>query len=93
MHILEVSWLTKMVIKMVRDPQNMSLTIAKLDQIEQTMSLMFDEWTAFRSEIQEGDEVWEYDAPSDYWNTLCGSAGLALVRNGLIVRVLETEIN
>ena len=29
-----------------------------------------------------GDEFWAFNSPSEYWQKLCGRAGVALVRNG-----------
>ena len=35
--------------------------------------------------LQSGDEVWIFSSPKDDWESMCGRAGLALVRDNEIV--------
>ena len=47
----------------------------------------------FRSRVQEGDEVWEFNSPAHFWEHLAGRAGIALVRNGEVVDSIITSMN
>ena len=51
------------------------------------------DWVRLLSRMREGDELWEYDSPPETWGYLCGRAGYAVVRQGKVVAVLETEMN
>jgi hypothetical protein len=39
----------------------------------------------FISKLEEGDELWRYSSPPQTWSNFCGSAGIAIVRNGSIL--------
>jgi hypothetical protein len=52
-----------------------------------------DKWRALRAEMQEGDELWEFTSPPESWANLGGRAGIALVRDGEVVRTLVTRMN
>lgn len=42
-------------------------------------------WQRLLSEMQDGDELWEYSSGDQSWEDLAGREGLALVRNGKII--------
>ena len=50
-------------------------------------------WKLFKSKYQLGDKVYEFDSPSEYWESLSGSAGYVILRNGKIVAELITMEN
>jgi len=39
---------------------------------------------------QDGDELWRFSSPADYWRNLAGRGGVALVRDGKIVTSVVT---
>ena len=51
------------------------------------------EWKRFKSLHEDGDIIRVFSSPQDYWNSLCGSAGYALIRNDQIVTTIITEEN
>jgi hypothetical protein len=67
--------------------------INELENGDYSLNIVDHEWTKLKSIMVVGDEIWEYDSPADYWDSMCGEAGLALVRNGHVVFVIVTEQN
>jgi hypothetical protein len=51
------------------------------------------EWEVLKAEIQPGDELWRFVSPPESWKHLAGSAGVALVRRGAIIRSIVTLMN
>ena len=51
------------------------------------------EWKRFKSLHEDGDIIRVFSSPQDYWNSLCGRAGYALIRNDQIVTTIITEEN
>lgn len=51
------------------------------------------EWKKLLELMEDGDELWEYCSPRESWGNLCGRAGIALVRNGVVLSSLLTLIN
>jgi hypothetical protein len=43
-------------------------------------------WQKLRNEMQEGDELWAFENPSNTWKKLGHHNGYAIVRNGNIVK-------
>ena len=43
------------------------------------------EWLALKSQIQEGDELWEFSSPPEDWKHFRGRGGICIVRRGEIV--------
>jgi hypothetical protein len=54
---------------------------------------MNDRWCALLAQMQDGDELWEFCSPSESWQRLAGTAGVALVRNGEVVDSIVTLLN
>jgi hypothetical protein len=54
---------------------------------------MNEQWVALRSQMIEGDEIWEFSSSAASWDHLAGRAGLALVRNGKAIDCIVTIIN
>lgn len=52
-----------------------------------------EDWVTLKHMYRDGDEVWEFESPADYWESLCGSAGFALIRQGKIIFTIETTCN
>ena len=49
-------------------------------------------WIEFKSQIQEGDELWTYSNVDVYLGFCCGGEGYAIVRNGDLVAEYITAI-
>jgi hypothetical protein len=50
-------------------------------------------WDALKSQMMDGDEIWEFSSSADSWNHLAGRAGLALVRQGKVIDCIVTILN
>jgi hypothetical protein len=50
-------------------------------------------WKTLIDAYQDGDELWEFSSPADYWQNLAGRGGVALVRGGAIVASIVTIMN
>jgi hypothetical protein len=51
------------------------------------------QWEEFKALVLPGDELWTFSSPPDSWEHLAGRAGVALVRDGVPVRVIITMMN
>lgn len=49
--------------------------------------------TAFASEMQSGDELWRYSSSSESWTKKMASAGLAILRDGVIIDAMQLIMN
>ena len=90
---IPVDWFTeKLTIEEVEAKHMVELEIDS-----KTMSVPFGyqnkEWAHFKSLLKPGDEIWEYDSPGDHWSSLCGRAGIALVRGDEIIFDIVTMMN
>jgi hypothetical protein len=52
-----------------------------------------ESWKNLLAQMRAEDELWEFMSPPSTWASLNGRAGMALVRNGVIVAVLTTRMN
>lgn len=43
-------------------------------------------WERIRRHLQPGDEIWLYGTPAGHWENMAGRQGVALVRNGRVVK-------
>jgi hypothetical protein len=50
-------------------------------------------WRELITQMQDGDELWEYTSPAETWANMAGRAGYALVREGKIVGQITTLMN
>jgi hypothetical protein len=53
----------------------------------------FEDWLKIDTMKQDGDEIWRFDSPIEYWDSLCGRAGIALVRKKRVVLSIVTFMN
>jgi hypothetical protein len=51
------------------------------------------QWEKFKAGIRIGDELWEFESPSESWADLAGRAGLCIVREGRIIDAITTRMN
>lgn len=50
-------------------------------------------WVEIRSSMLDGDELWQFCSPTDYWKALCGRAGYCVLRGDEIVDYVLTVMN
>ena len=86
-------WLTNMIIGQVSseyDADRRSIDVATL----QSQYLNFpSDWNRVFKDLKERDQIWEFDSPAEYWESMCGRSGIALVpESGRIVGIVE-EMN
>ena len=51
------------------------------------------EWRSLVSAMQPNDELWEFYSPQLDWDQMMGTAGIALVRDGVVVDRLVCRMN
>lgn len=86
-------WLNKRLICRLKEEKNAYERNREILDIAEGFSNLRDEWEEVFGDIGPTDEVWEFDTPDDYWISLCGRAGLALVRVGSPICGIVTEMN
>lgn len=64
-----------------------------LDDLAEKLGGRRTDWMQISEKIQLGDELWEFDSPIEYWESLCGSSGVALVRDGCVIAEVTIEMN
>jgi len=50
-------------------------------------------WHKMIKQMQDGDELWEFNSPPKTWENLCGRKGYAILRKGEVVDSLITLMN
>ena len=50
-------------------------------------------WEALKSQMKPGDELWEHSSDAESWEQLMGSAGIQLVRDGVVIDGITTLFN
>ncbi len=50
-------------------------------------------WIALKEKLQKGDELWEFDSPSEDWNNLAGRAGICIVRDDEVIDYIVTSMS
>jgi hypothetical protein len=51
------------------------------------------QWEALKGQMQPGDELWSFTSPKEDWSRLMGRAGIALVRDGVMIASIITRMN
>lgn len=52
-----------------------------------------DAWVEFKARMLDGDELWEFDGPTEGWLSRFRSKGILLVRNEEVVATFVTSIS
>ena len=52
-----------------------------------------EEWKELLKQMQEGDELWEFESPPETWENLAGRKGIALIRNCQVIAYIVTLMN
>jgi hypothetical protein len=50
-------------------------------------------WEALKADMQPNDELWTFSSPPRTWEDLAGRAGVALVRDGIAIKIIVTMLN
>ena len=60
------------------------------EQLEHRHPDLLKEWSA---EIANGAETWFYRSPDEFWEGMCGREGIALVKDGQVLKADCTAMN
>ena len=70
--------------------------INKIDQNTLSTELKNESPVVFETlshKLEPGDSVWQYTTPTEYWESLCGRTGYAVVRGDRVIFAIDTIIN
>jgi hypothetical protein len=65
----------------------------RFPEVTKPFGFQHAEWEALKVEMKPGDELWTFTSPPETWRILAGRAGIALVRDGEIVRFIVRLMN
>ncbi len=51
------------------------------------------DWERLQAEMQPGDKLVRFASPADSWRNMAGRAGVALVRDGMVIDAFVTMMN
>jgi hypothetical protein len=75
-------------------PQNESpARLAQYPELRKPFGFLNARWEQLKASMQPGDALYEFCSDLNSWQTLCGRAGIRLVRNGKIVDGIVTTMN
>ena len=60
------------------------------EQLEHRHPDLSKEWS---TEIANGAETWFYRSPAEFWEGMCGREGIALVKDGKVIKADCTAMN
>ena len=60
------------------------------EQLEHRHPDLLEEWG---DEIANGAETWFYRSPDEFWEGMCGREGIALVKDGEVIKADCTAMN
>ena len=87
------SWLTKQLVSNLVKSSIAAERDKTIHEIRVSFVNLRDEWNETFGEVYPEDEIWEFDSPGDHWDSLCGRAGIALVRVGRPINGIVIETN
>ena len=85
-------WLKKKVSRADSEEKQMVLT-ERLGPSPVAFGFQNRVWLQLLSEMEDGDELWEYTSDSHYWENLAGRTGIAVVRKGEVIDCITTKMN
>ncbi len=88
-----IEWLTECIVPRASSEFSEKERVTLIGNLGAGFVNLSAQWSAFESQISPLDEIWEYDSPAEYWNSLCGSSGIALVRGQKIIAEITIEMN
>jgi hypothetical protein len=65
--------------------------VRKAEALRKTFGLQHEQWEAFKSQIQPGDELWEFCSAQATWSARMGRAGYELLRDGVVIAEIITS--
>ena len=86
-------WLIRCVMASVSSDTSTTDRQSALTELAKKLGGRRTEWSKLFEKMQMGDEVWEFDTPIEYWDSLCGRSGVALVRDGCVVAEVKIDMN
>lgn len=86
-------WLIKCIVPGVSAEFTAVERDAKIKGLPEHAGGLLREWDALLANMQDHDELWEFESPIEYWDSLCGASGIALVRDGAIVAEVIIDMN
>ena len=67
--------------------------VARFPDAAKPFGFRHAQWEELKGAMMPGDELWAFTSPPDSWTDLAGRAGVALVRNGIPIKILVTAMN
>lgn len=86
-------WLTTQLVSKATETADRSERDSQIQRISESMANLRTDWDRIFGDIRPDDEIWEFDSPAEHWVSLCGRAGIALVREGAPIAGVVTELN
>ena len=91
--MLPIEWLTECVVARASSDFSEEARQDLILKLGSGFINLTDEWSSFATQITPLDEIWEYESPVEYWDSLCGSSGIALVRGQKVIAEITCEMN
>lgn len=66
---------------------------ARVPDATKPFGFAHQEWDELKAAMLPGDEIWTFASSPESWRDLAGRAGVALVRNGVPIKVIITAMN
>lgn len=66
---------------------------ARFPEATKPFGFRHQEWDDLKAAMPPSDEIWTFTSPAKSWEDLAGRAGVALVRNGVSIKVVITAMN
>jgi hypothetical protein len=67
--------------------------VRRVPEAAKPFGFMNQQWEALKAEMKPGDEIWSFSSPAQTWEDLAGRAGVVLIRDGKVVKMLVTAMN
>ena len=62
-------------------------------ELKKPFGFLNGEWEELKSQMQEGDELWQFCTDKESWDHLFGREGIELVRDGEVIASIVTELS
>ncbi len=67
--------------------------VRKFPQLQKPFGFQNEQWEALKSQMQPGDDLWEFCTDQASWHALAGCAGIELVRGDQVIASIITLIS
>ena len=91
--MLPMQWLTQCVVPRASCDLPQAVRQALISELGSGFGNLAAEWSSFKDQITPLDQIWVYESPAEYWDSLCGSSGIALVRDQKVIAEITCEMN